>query len=383
MRLRPTSRPGVFLVEADETKEVSKKPARVSKPRADMPEIGFASEDEPRTPKKTSLFKSITQAAQKATAAEKGAFPDVGFADDDAAITPKKRSISKGAVNQHATATAKPQSDGRPDEQPETEPDAGEEEAETDQEQPDVEEQPQQPSPRLSKKETPVPPKKPPTPMGRAASFSTVVARLRKRYRAIGRVGPRTETEHVGVWSVMMEDGITTPLILAEEANWRKGIWISLWPTEKVQRQLARIGGVPPEEIHLTLVYVGRIDKTTHADVATIASVCEKVARKLHPFTGQVTGIGRFSATTPDDLDTIYASFTSPRLDELRAELLQQLTRAGLSYTQKYGFTPHMTLAKIPQRAISPLERLDPFRLRFSWLTLKVGDWRHDYKLGG
>jgi len=376
MRRRRQPRPRVIRLVEAETKGGRTRSRGKAVDAKELPEFEFASTDTPRMPKKGSISKMVSKDADKAKA--QAEMPEIEFADSDTPTVSKKRSMFKSLVK-----AAEKKAAAKAETKPKAEPDTAPKPDESDQEQPDA--APDAPrDKKTTKAKVPPPPQRlvPRTaPMGRAASFQAVVSRLQKRYRQLQTTAPKTE--HIGVWSVITEDDPPqTPLFLMEEANYQQGIWISLWPSDKVQRRLARLGGVPPEEIHMTLVYVGRVDKTRHADVATLASVCERVAKQSRPFTGQVTGIGRFSSTTPEDLDTIYASFTSPRLDDLRTEILQQLTSAGLSYTRKYGFTPHMTLAKIPQRAISPLERIEPFRLRFSWLTLKVGNWRHKYKLG-
>lgn len=233
-------------------------------------------------------------------------------------------------------------------------------------------------------REAPPPPEPPPeetrkmTVFRKREEISKIIARLKDRYSSA------PTNEGLLAPSGLLQES-ANPMLLLEGTEQRNGVMVALWPTPSAQRKLAArfYGSIVPEDIHLTLVFFGPAGKLGHANIATVSSIIDRLATRSPAISGVVSGIGRFNSTSNTGKDVIYVSFTSPTLDTVRESLIRSLNRSGIPYSTKYGFTPHMTIAYVDQYTLSPIDRLKPFRIRFSRIGLSVGEWRHDYMLGG
>ncbi|MFC7723422.1 2'-5' RNA ligase family protein [Nonomuraea recticatena] len=115
---------------------------------------------------------------------------------------------------------------------------------------------------------------------------------------------------------------------------------VSLTIPADVADQVAVEGGLPSEELHVTLAYLG--EGLDEAELAEAAVVVEQVAAQSAPLAGIIGGIGAF----PENEDGIpaWVPVDVPGLAELRQRVTQALDEAGIWYAANHGFTPHMTL---------------------------------------
>lgn len=161
------------------------------------------------------------------------------------------------------------------------------------------------------------------------------------------------------------------------------GVMVCVEIPADLAAHLALADGEAPEDLHVTLAYLGRAFDLD-VDIGVIATALEQYAAKAAPLTGIVGGLGRFSASeTSDGLDVVYASVDVPGLGALRAALVVALEAAGAEVNAKHDFTAHITLAYVPTDSDLPIQAIDPKPLAVSALALVVGDVRQRFALGG
>ena len=96
---------------------------------------------------------------------------------------------------------------------------------------------------------------------------------------------------------------------------------------------------IPPENLHLTLRFIGDIDETTAADIDAVLANLRSPAFEL-----TLKGVGEFGGRDPHALWAGVAP--NPDLLHLVAKIERALQRAGLAAeTRKYA--PHVTLARL------------------------------------
>jgi 2'-5' RNA ligase len=126
-----------------------------------------------------------------------------------------------------------------------------------------------------------------------------------------------------------------------------RGAIVALVPPAEVRDALAALGTEAPEELHVTLVFLGDIDDETDAIAgvdlsATFAAVGAFAAGAPPLAKATVSGLGRFAL---DDGEVTYASVDAPGLAILRERLVAALAAAGIPMVHNHGFTPHISLA--------------------------------------
>lgn len=159
-------------------------------------------------------------------------------------------------------------------------------------------------------------------------------------------------------------------------ADVKTGVMVAFEPPADLAEALAVDGGLPPEDLHVTLAYLG---KTSDVDHDVLREVVEGFAGESMDVTARVSGVARF--TGGDDGDVVVALVESAELDDFRADLVDALTDAGLSVSRDHGFTPHITLTYLGEGGESPVARLDPVDVRFGWVSLSVGEDDWDFPL--
>ncbi|MFJ8446842.1 phage portal protein [[Kitasatospora] papulosa] len=154
---------------------------------------------------------------------------------------------------------------------------------------------------------------------------------------------------------------------------------VALFPSADVAKKLAVDGGLPAEELHITLAYLG--ENLSTEQQAAAALVVAGVAAQHEMRAGSVGGLGHFP-TGPDEAAPYFATVDVPGLAELRHRLVDALAAAGIEVESGHGFTPHMTLAYVADGHAAP-EPVPPTAVGFTDLTLAVGSDRTAYRLNG
>ncbi|WP_189764638.1 2'-5' RNA ligase family protein [Streptomyces xanthochromogenes] len=156
--------------------------------------------------------------------------------------------------------------------------------------------------------------------------------------------------------------------------NFSDGCMIALYPPPALAQQLAVEGGLPAEELHVTVAYLGDAD---HVDGDVLRdAVAELAARR--PFTAQLAGLARF---TGGDKDVLVALVDSPDLEDLRRDTLDALHERGIEIPRGHGFTAHCSLIYLNLDEPAPLDRLDAQPIEFTALSAVHGLDRIDSPL--
>jgi len=108
---------------------------------------------------------------------------------------------------------------------------------------------------------------------------------------------------------------------------------------------------VPPENLHLTLRFVGEVDER---EIALLDEALSTIQRA--PFDLQVSGCGIFAQRRGPEAVWIGVASTPPLVD-LQAAVERAAVRAGLAPEEK-RFRPHITLARLKD---APQPRLQAF----------------------
>lgn len=155
------------------------------------------------------------------------------------------------------------------------------------------------------------------------------------------------------------------------------GAMVALFMPAVLAQELAIEGGEPPEEMHLTLAYLGDADGIDSAE--DLAQVVAAWALETPVLVAQISGLGLFNPGG-DDPPVTYASVDAPDLADARHRLVEALKRSGFPASMEHGFTPHVTLAyaNVIDQATVP-----ETAFRFGAVTLAVGDERTSWPLSG
>lgn len=141
------------------------------------------------------------------------------------------------------------------------------------------------------------------------------------------------------------------------------GGMIALIPTEDDARWYAVDGGDPPEELHVTLAYLG--DDVTDWDDSTIAAVADAVSAVAPPTVdGRVFGTAQFNGEC-----AVYL-IESAGLTDLAARVREAATAVAPVPPSDYdGFIPHMTAG---WNGMTPDQLAEPGTVRFDRLRVAI-----------
>lgn len=133
-------------------------------------------------------------------------------------------------------------------------------------------------------------------------------------------------------------------------------LFVALRPPADVRRALLdAMGGIAGArwqddgQLHLTLRYIGEVERPVAEDAAT---ALDRV--RAAPVTLAIRGVGRFDGAGGRPGGAVWAGVTPhDALARLHAKIDQALVRAGLE-PERRAYLPHITLARLPRRAGSP-----------------------------
>lgn len=160
------------------------------------------------------------------------------------------------------------------------------------------------------------------------------------------------------------------------------GVMLAFYLPPEIAQALAIPGGEKPEDLHLTLAFLGDSTELEPATQGAIQDAIEQFCAQATPIGGEISGVGLFIGGDGDgDSDPFYASFDAPALVQFRSVLLNCLSQRGVSVAMSHGFTPHITLAYLPKGAALPQIKLPKLPVTLQVLSFCWGDTRLDYDL--
>lgn len=165
-----------------------------------------------------------------------------------------------------------------------------------------------------------------------------------------------------------------------KEAPQHTGAMLAFFLPPDLSAQLSSLipGGEAPEELHVTLAYLGDT-VMDNLDKAAILTAVGQFASSHPTITGKLNGYGRF--TGEDDGSPVYVNFDAPDLPNFRQVLTQILDKHGIAYACNHGYTPHITLAYLAPDAPTPDLSIPPEYLTFDTVWLAWGPERIPFKL--
>jgi len=105
-------------------------------------------------------------------------------------------------------------------------------------------------------------------------------------------------------------------------------------------------------DLHITLLTVKDVN------IDALHRVCSRVAKEASVFSVKLNEIDSFQVD--NETKTLHIPVSSPYLHELRSKLIDEITEAGMGYSKKHDFKPHITLAYISTGAPIPAVKEQP-----------------------
>ena len=162
---------------------------------------------------------------------------------------------------------------------------------------------------------------------------------------------------------------------MTDQPDYSGHAMVALYPPEEFAARVALPDGLEPDDLHVTMVYLGRADDV---DADAVQAAIRSLPSR-DPFVAQVSGHGRF---TGGDQDVVVALMDSPELERLRSDLLSALKEQGVEVPSEHGFTAHMTLTYLDADSPSPVDRLGAELVEFGSLVVKHGETKTVYPFG-
>lgn len=154
------------------------------------------------------------------------------------------------------------------------------------------------------------------------------------------------------------------------------GVMVALFLDDSDARQLAVPGGEEPDEMHVTLAYLGKADGVNRD---ALEQAVAGFALTAPPLVGKVSGYGRFDVGAEH---AIYASVDIPDLPEWRQRLIAALEAFGVKVNKEHGLSPHCTIRYCapndPDIAMPPR-----IPVAFDAVTVACGEHRQSFLLKG
>lgn len=170
--------------------------------------------------------------------------------------------------------------------------------------------------------------------------------------------------------------------------EYHSGVMIAFYIPRKIAKQLHKLTKEyvkktePVSEFHMTLAYLGdKSDINEHKNA--VLEAMKKIAKDCNTYIkGNVSGMGVFAAGD-DGTRPLYASLDCPDLPAFRQKIVESLNSIkGLSVISNHGFTPHCTLAYLPNDDEIPPINIPIIDLEFDTLAISWGEEEIKYKLG-
>ena len=156
---------------------------------------------------------------------------------------------------------------------------------------------------------------------------------------------------------------------------------ICFYVPEPMNEVVSMPGGMKPDELHLTLAYLGKLNELPPKQ-RIIEALSQFINEPdVYALDGVLNGVARFNDKNDTDKEAFVLLYDSPKLPEFRQTLVDMLDINRVPYSQKHGFIPHITMMYLPISVPSPQVQIRPFPLNFSTVYLTYGDEKIAFNL--
>jgi 2'-5' RNA ligase len=150
---------------------------------------------------------------------------------------------------------------------------------------------------------------------------------------------------------------------------------VALVPPVAVAEELAALGTEPVNEIHVTMLYLGKLgEDVTPETVTTLCDVVKGWAGSRQCIEGVYNGRGLFCPNPNDDEKSAsICLLDAPGITEAFVSLCAALDIARIPFHRDHSYTPHSTVAYLDpaEASVSPLAA--PIPVSFSEVTVCAG----------
>lgn len=154
---------------------------------------------------------------------------------------------------------------------------------------------------------------------------------------------------------------------------------VAFVPPLDVARTLAEEGGEPPEQLHITLLYLGKTGPDLTPDQAEKLPALIELWAKTQPiFHARIQGAGTF--VNPGS-HVLWAGVDIPGATRAHDGLIDFLTGHGLAIAHSYGWVPHITL-RYDKWHVRFLPKIEPMEFEIDEVYLCHGSHWESYPLG-
>lgn len=165
-----------------------------------------------------------------------------------------------------------------------------------------------------------------------------------------------------------------------DQPDFSTGMMVALPIPSDLAAELAHPKGLPPDQLHVTLGYMGDSTETDVPDLTRLHADLGTIAARYLPLAGQLGGIGSFPPG-PDGTP-VYVPVDVPGVHRLAADVQRALHDNGLPAREDHGFTPHMTLRYHTDDTPPPDEPLPPKPVTFDRMVMEIGSDTYHYGPG-
>lgn len=151
------------------------------------------------------------------------------------------------------------------------------------------------------------------------------------------------------------------------------GIMIAVVPPRRVVKGLPLPeDGEHPDNIHVTLAYLGKTSEHTPEQIADLPELIEAWAETEKRLEARVQGAGTF---VNEGNHVLWASVDVPGMAAMHVRLVDYLDSHGFTVSDDHGFVPHMTLS-YEKHHVRFLPKIEPatFTIREVWCCIG-GRW--------
>ena len=162
------------------------------------------------------------------------------------------------------------------------------------------------------------------------------------------------------------------------------GVMIAYMLPSDIAKKLAIEGGEAENELHVTLLYLGKSENIEDGKLDTLKRKLESFCKRYAPLQGTIGGQGRFPATeSSDNKDVLISLVDVPRLEALREEIIKLVKDVGIEPVLNHGYTPHVTIAYVATDYEDKREKLAPIDFAIDGLTCSIGTDKTKYPMNG